>query len=237
MACEKYSGWMTDAALGGLRREEAAELHTHVAACYGCRSEWNAARTLAAVVDHGVEALLAGEPSPQFAARLRARLAEEPAPAAWPLFTWPRLAAGALVAAVLLVTMLLTRAPERRGIVAPMATNTSGATEQPHPRKAGATPTRVAGRLPAGSRHGRVRVDRRYGPLTFEVLVPKGQLSAALILSEGVSAGTIDGAQLARLAERSTEPLDVRALEIQPLAPPSDRVDDAPAAGGDGGRF
>jgi Putative zinc-finger len=237
MACEKYSGWMMDAALGGLRGEEEAELRAHIAGCAGCHAEWDAARALAAAVDGSVESLVAGEPSPQFAARLRTRLAEAPAPAAWPLLLWPRFAAAALVMAVMLIAVLMTRAPNRPGVMAPVAVNSSPATERSRVQETASTPERVAAVPPVAARRGGARHEGRYRSLPFEVLIQKGQLSAALLLSEGVSAGTIDGVQLVRLAEHSAQPLEVKTLEIQPLAVPSATEGESPAAGGDGGRF
>jgi len=235
MSCEKYTGWMMDGALGGLREAEAVELRLHVAGCARCRGEWDAARALAAAMDRSVETLVAGEPSPQFATRLRARLAEAPAPAAWPLLLWPRCAVAALVMAAVLIAVLLTRAPQRPGVVAPVAVNSSAGTEQARVHEAASTPERVAAppvaAPPVFARHA-----RRYRSLPFEVLVQKGQLSAAFVLSEGVSAGTIDGAQFVRLADHSAQPLEVKALEIPPLAVSTVTEKESPAAGDDSGR-
>jgi hypothetical protein len=227
---------MTDAALGGLSGEREAELRAHVSRCETCRGEWEATSALVAAVDRSLATLVDGEPSPQFTARLRARIAEEPAPAAWPVLTWPRIAAAGLVASVALVVVLMTRGPDRAGPAARIAANPTAAAEQPHARESNAAPERVAAKPDVASRRDRARVRGRSGSLSFEVLVPKGQISAALLLSEGVSAGTIDGAQLVELVRRSAEPLEVKALDIEPLAAPS-AGENAPAASDSDGRF
>jgi hypothetical protein len=76
MPCEKYSGWMTDAALGELRAER--ELLAHAMECDACREALSHARAVHDFVDRGVESLVAGEPSPHFATNLRRRIAALP---------------------------------------------------------------------------------------------------------------------------------------------------------------
>ena len=70
---------------------------------------------------------------------------------------------------------------------------------------------------------------------SMEVLVPKGQLSAALAQCDAVNSGSIDGVQLSQLAEHSAEPLAMKALFIAPLDSPSAQMADETAAP-DGGR-
>ncbi|HUJ40151.1 MAG TPA: hypothetical protein VLW54_06370 [Candidatus Acidoferrales bacterium] len=189
---------------------------------------------LAAAVDRGVESLVAWEPSPQFAARLRARLAEAPAPAAYPLLVLPRFAAAAFVAAAVLITALVMHAPHRPAEDVHSAANTSPRAVQRTPEKASAVPVQSVVVPRVAANHGPAGPRVRHGELPFEVLVPKGQLSAALVLSEGVSAGTIDGAQLVQLSARGAQPLEVKALDIAPLVPPAPSDGAAAPAGGDG---
>jgi len=228
MACEKYSGWMTDGALGALRGEREAELRAHAAACADCRREWDAMRSLVAAVERSVESLVAGEPSPQFAARLRARIAEERAPAAWPLFAWRGFIVAALAAAALLA-VLVVRSPERTRRPSPSAANTPAETVRPSVAETVAAPDS------SSSRRNFRNARSRAASLSMEVLVPRGQLAAALLWSDGVRAGTIDGAQLSLLAERSAEPLEVKALVIEPLESSAAASATEPASP-DGGR-
>jgi len=81
MSCEKYAGWMTDAALDELRAERESEVLAHAMECDACRAALRHARTVRAFVDRGVESLVTGEPSLQFAAHLRRRIAHESEPA------------------------------------------------------------------------------------------------------------------------------------------------------------
>ena len=236
MVCEYSTEQLMDAALGALDGSREAELRAHVAGCERCRAEWDRACALALAVDRGVESLVVAEPSPQFAARLRVRLAEAPDPVAWPLLLWPRFASAALVGAAVLIIALVIRAPHRPATEAQSAANTQpraeqqpAVTERAVPEQAIAVPHAAANRGHAGTR-------ARHGDLPFEVLVPKGQLSAALMLSEGVNEGAIDGAQLVELAARSAQPLEVKELAIAPLSPPAAPQDASAPEAGDGRR-
>ena len=220
MACEKYSGWMTSAALGALGARDEAELRAHAAGCGACRREWDAMHSLVAAVDRGVEAMVAGEPSPQFTARLRARIAEEPAPGARAFFTWPRITMVASAAAAVLLAVLLVRAPERGWQPSPVAVSTPAQIEPQMSAKPKATQEPAASAGLAVPHHRIARAQSQPASFSMEVLVPRGQISAALVLSEGVSAGQIDGAQLSQLAEQSAEPLAVKALVVAPLESP-----------------
>jgi len=222
MACEKYSGWITGAALGGLRPDQERELRAHAGICVDCRGKWEAERALAAAVNGAVESLVSGEPSPQFAARLRARIAEEPTAAAWPFLTWPVLSAGALVAAGVLLAVLLIRSPGRDSQTGETAVyNPAGVVKpaQP-PAQAILSAGQKHATRPGTSRRVSARRQSDTGSFSFEVLVPAGQLSAALLLSEAASDGRIDGAQLSALAKEAGKPLEVKAIEIAPLEVP-----------------
>ena len=61
-------------------------------------------------VDRELQALLAVEPSPEFVARVRARIAEEPQPSAW-WQSW-RFATAVAVAAVVVLAIVMTRPRE-----------------------------------------------------------------------------------------------------------------------------
>ena len=59
-------------------------------------------------LDREIEHLLAVDPSPEFLAKVRARLDAEPAPAAW-RFRWRPVAAGATAVAVLVLAVVVSR--------------------------------------------------------------------------------------------------------------------------------
>jgi hypothetical protein len=232
MACEKHSNWMTDGVLGELSDAQAEELRVHVSRCSPCLAEWQSAQVLAAAVDRSLAAMVAGEPSPQFAARLRARIAEEPAPAAFGLLTWPRSSIAAAVAATALFAVLTVRSPQRLVETA----NRSSAPVIVEPARIAeaqsATEPARAGRT-AAPLHKSPDAGRASAIIQAEVLVPPGQLSAALLLSEAVMDGRVNGSQLSALAESASKPLEVKAIEIAPLKAPTaaDSADDgAPSA-------
>ncbi|HEX5423196.1 MAG TPA: hypothetical protein VFW94_06585 [Candidatus Acidoferrales bacterium] len=110
---EEYERWIDDAAVGALDPRRERELLAHAGECDSCREAYQHARELAAMVDRGVESLVAGEPSPHFTTRLRARIAEEqPASRSiWP--TWKPAAAG-LVSAVALAVLIAVLLPKHR---------------------------------------------------------------------------------------------------------------------------
>lgn len=108
---KEYEAWIDDAAVGALDPRRERELLAHTNECDACREAYQHARELAALVDRGVESLVAGEPSPHFATRLRARIAEEQ-PASRPIWpTWKPVAAGlaTAVALAMLIALLLPR--------------------------------------------------------------------------------------------------------------------------------
>lgn len=86
---EHMTGRIRDLALGEIHPRDELALLAHVAECDACRDAYNHAGAVRSFVDRGLEKLVGGlresEPSPQFAARLRARIAAEPAPGRWNL--------------------------------------------------------------------------------------------------------------------------------------------------------
>jgi hypothetical protein len=60
-----------------------------------------------------------------------------------------------------------------------------------------------------------------------EIIVPKGQLAAALQLSAAISSGQVDGYQLLAAQQDSEKRLQVKLVEIAPLdsLPPSETAE------------
>lgn len=103
MTCPEYLDALRDAALDG---ELGAGLRAHLTGCIACRQELDRLRALAGAIDQGVSAMVDADPSPGFAAGVRARLAEETTQrAAWWRGWIPALAGG--VAALALAAWLL----------------------------------------------------------------------------------------------------------------------------------
>jgi hypothetical protein len=234
MICEKHSGrmadWTTDAALGQLRPAQEAELLAHVGECDACREAYRHAREVAATVDRGVEALVAGEPSPYFAARFRARVAAERITPRSNWMVWVPVAAGVLAAGALLLIVMIRspqqQAPSAALVVAPtIPSNPLGGTETFH----APVPARdfLQGTASASTRYAK-------GSRAFnsEILVPPGQLAAAMQLRDAVYRGHVDGEQLAAAETQIAKPLEVQPIEIAPL-----ESSDADAEGNEPTRF
>ena len=238
MDCGRYKESLTDAAVGALPSRRQAELAAHLEGCGECRAALDAERRLLAAIDRAVAASLAAEPSPQFAARVRLRLAEESRPArAW-LSWWIPVAAGALAVLAVVAVWLARRQPAAPGI-AESARTIAG---QPPPA---AEAPALAGKAAPGTRsslpierparpRGGVPVRRNVQPVVtgaagLEVLVPPGQREAVLQLYEAVRRGRMDLASLfAQPAPLEPEqiniaPLQVDTLDLDSKSPEADR--------------
>jgi hypothetical protein len=229
MPCEKYSGWMTDAALGELRAEREPELLAHAIECEACRDALSHAREVCQFIDRGVESLVAGEPSPQFATNLRRRIARDSVPPRFPWLAWAPVMAGALALAVVLAIIIarITRHGGADPTVASKLNSSSASSETA--AAAPASPQlvqRTEGKL-GPERTGRAR------PLTTalpEIIVPEGQLSAAAQLSAAIVTGRVDGSQLLAAEQEYDKPLEVRPIEIVPMEiPPLDTATETAA--------
>jgi len=220
MSCQKYSGWLTDAALGELRADCELELLAHATECDACREALHHARAVRQFIDRGVESLVAGEPSPHFATNLRRRIAQKAESLQSPWMAWAPVIAGALALAVVLAIMVAhlhvhsEMNPSVASAVTPVSAPSEAATASPaSPQHA----QRTEGKL-GPERTGRAR------PLTTalpEIIVPRGQLSAAAQLSAAIVTGRVDGAQLLAADQEYDKPLEVKPIEIAPMEIPA----------------
>jgi putative zinc finger protein len=228
MDCQKKSEQMreriNDFALGELSPKSELELLAHVAECEACREAYDHAEAVRSLVDRGVETLVAGEPSPQFMARLRARISTEAAPKHWSWDAWRiwepatqrRLsyAAGAVLLATILAILLIGLS--RRHVSAPTVTEVTPTTYPPpiaatEPSKGSADPDRSRKELTSRSvPSSKVRREP-------EVLVPKGDLLAVAQFYEAVHSGRVDGDQLYAAQQETQKPIEVKPIEITPL--------------------
>jgi putative zinc finger protein len=220
MVCEKYSKLITDEALGGLRPKRGADLREHLAQCASCRNEFGHANILAAAMDRGLKELVTGEPSPQFVARLRARISDEAGPARVDWRAWIPVAAGSFILAVLLIAVVIrTHRPENR-------------TPSPLAQAAGGSDAVVSAKTERTATGGgsplRRSMARAVQPQEPEVLVPPGQLAAVMQLASAMNQGRIDGEQIVVAQQQSEQPLEIEAIHIAPLSIP--QLDDANGA-------
>jgi hypothetical protein len=220
MSCGKYSGWMTDAALGELSAGREPELLAHAMECEACREALGHARKVREFVERSVESVVAGEPTPGFEMRLRRRIAQEPRPAKSHWVAWAPITAGAVVLAVLLifgVGRLLHHHVPGPGVASTenrTASSSSGSgTVAPAARPANL-------RAGAGQRASeRILHKRKADAGLTQVIVPRGQLLAAARLSEAINSGLVDGRQFLAGQQDSEKPLEMKPIEIAPLPP------------------
>jgi anti-sigma factor RsiW len=238
MDCQKKSEQMreriNDFALGELSPKSELELLAHVAECEACREAYDHAKAVRSLVDRGVDTLVAGEPSPQFVTRLRARIAVEPATKRWSWGAWRiweqasrrplSRAVGAFVLATLLIAVVVGLS---RRVVSPPAVAEVVPATSPSPNAATALPNATA--IPNHSRKG---VASRSVPSPKirrepEVLVPKGELLAVVRFYEVVHSSPVDSEQLYAAQQEPQKPLEMKPIEITPLEPLETPVDDS----------
>jgi hypothetical protein len=220
VSCEKYSGWVSDAALGELRAERERELLAHAMECEACREALGHARAVRELVDRGVESLVAGEPSPQFATNLRRRIAQGSQPLRSPWMAWAPVIAGALALAVLFAIMVTRKSLHDRS-----NPNIASAVN-PVPAPSGALA--AAPVIPQNVKRSESKRESAHGmraraaaTVLPEIIVPQGQLAAAMQLSAAVNSGRVDGNQLLAANQEYEKPLEVRPIEIAPLEIPA----------------
>jgi hypothetical protein len=196
-------------------------------------------------VDRDLRAMLAVDPSPEFVARVRTRIEQEPAPSA-PWGLWPLVFAGGLAAAV---TIAVTVArPKEIARPASVATRTSpSATEAARPEPVGraapgsgappieppvraqesgvASSTRTGPPTAEAGRSVHIANDRRAAPPDADVLVDARESSALRALIRRAREGGVDLAPVLRASTPvvmdmpPVAAIDIPLITIDPIAP------------------
>lgn len=175
------------------------------------------------MIDHQIKDALNVEASPEFLARVRTRIAKEPAPAAW-RGPWTLAAAGAMAAVVVGAVIVSRPAQPIRSAETFVAAGPKGPGLQETPGsahpKGPALQAEAAAARPVVSGFSRTVL-----PQQPEILLDPAETRALRALVDGVHAGRIDLAA----AQRSTaaEPmvlapigeLEIRVMTIDPLTP------------------
>ena len=228
MDCQKKSEQMTermkDFALGEPSPKSELELLAHVAECDACREAYDHGKAVRSAIDRGVETLVAREPSPQFTARLRARIAAEPAPRRWSWDAWRiweqassrKLAYGLGVLVLATLLIVLWMGVPRQHVSAPSVAEVTPATSAPaiaatDSPKSSAIPEQPRKKL-ASSSVSSSRIRREP-----EVLVPKGELLAVVQFYDALHSGRVDTEQLYAAQQETQKPIEVKPIEITPL--------------------
>ena len=239
MSCERHERALIDAALGAAA---GPDLAAHLGGCPACRERLARERQLAAGVDRELEAALDVEPGPEFAARVRARVAARRVrPRRAVALSWM----GGLAAAAALVLgfRLLIPGPEAGGPPPLARVSPSGREDPsgsapagppapaPSSRTVRAGPERAARVVRADARASVRPALRR--PAAPVVLVPPGQRAALRRFAQALWRPGVEPP--ARLLDERQEmevvapaPLSVAPLQVPPLEPPD--------AGADGDR-
>ncbi len=219
MGCERYKSWLSDAALEALAPSREAELRAHMAGCATCRAELDEERRLLGAIDQGIDASLGAEPSPEFGARVRMRVAQEEARRRRWFAGWIPAAAGALAVLALVALWLAHREPSGSPTaVRTQATQGQPPLASPDQSSLGKATTVVSPKPPA-ERASRLQfIVTRSEP---EVLVAEEERAGILWLYNAVRNGRVDTfALLAEPASRAGElakPLELPELKIAPL--------------------
>jgi negative regulator of sigma E activity len=222
MSCERFKTRLLDFALGA----DDPEFRDHLNSCSTCRAELDAQRALLEKIDRGVATLVAGEPSGDFAAHVRRRIAEQAAaPRKWFSGWLPLTAAAAVALVVLLLVLNLGRPPrEPQSAQETPPAQDSRPPKQPQlARQAPPVPAPANARGPRAIRRpheGQMAANREP-----EVLVPRGEMAAVMRLYEANWNGKADGASLTASAIPTSEflkpwitpELKIAPLEIAPL--------------------
>lgn len=212
MDCEKYAKCMIDSALGQLPPSREAELIAHMSDCAACRQAFKRAKQAAELVDRGMELLVEDEPSPQFAARLHARMAEEPRIGSFWARQFPIAASVLLFVSVVAVVAMTyrKRVTDRRSepSVASLASRAASGVN------AGARPFVALRTL-------RPRVSRSHARVSMagqpEVLVAPGEMAALGRFDEALQRYQAAGARLAAQHDDADQPMKLERLEVSPL--------------------
>jgi hypothetical protein len=238
MNCEQCRAWMMSAVTDGLSDRQRSAFEAHVQECAGCREEYERVRALLEAIDHGVMAQAIAEPSPEFVARVRRRIAAEDAPAKASWLRWAPVAAAVTVAVFaggLWMMQPRNSAPRR------VATNASAVNQPatvnhraptlarsvakvttPKPKPEFASVRRAA--MPK-----RQRIER--GP---EVLVPPGQGKALLQFAALLRNGKLDGARLIAEEQKTGQLIEIKPLVIAPLESPTEEENKSSGTNSDG---
>ena len=212
MVCENYTGLLMKAASGELAPSRHSELIVHVSGCEGCREAYGRAQMAMALADQGIDALVTGDPSPQFAAKLRARIADEKmsSRAAWAWLV-PVAASAIILAGIATIATMsslkhhLPRAPVPN-IASVPSRGVSGASSVSHPPA-------VIGGTRSHALHARAVFSAR----EHEVLVAPGQMEALLRLNVALQQQPANRARAVAQPEEIAQPLEVKPLEIKSL--------------------
>ncbi len=220
MGCKRFEDQLMDAVLGGLLPERETELRAHLRECAACRTEFERQQQLVTAMDHSLEQMAAVNPSPEMVARIRLKIAEQPAPSRrWLLGWWPA-AAGAVAVVALFIFLMLPRSvqqPGERTSVVPPATSAPASQTPERPSEVPVVSPNREKREPRTASAPRKETSK-----FPEVLVTEDEWRQVVRLYELAQRGRANMDKLAprdaTLLEEKAQPLVIARLEpIRPL--------------------
>jgi len=236
MNCERYRKWVRAAALESPDGSRQAALHAHLAECAGCRESLQVERRLFAAIDRGLGASVMGQPSLDFLARVRLRLAAESAVTSarlpWFRSGWMTLPVAGLIALAMLaaITSLATRhrlRPEPLRQTARVGSPSAPAMAvAPTAGGAGPDVRLVASgaahkQFPVAPRPQRARTDRSAGvgdgAPRFQVIAEPGQWREIVAAYQLAQSGHVDVTSLAQMSD-GKQPEEIKPIQIKPVA-------------------
>lgn len=213
---------MPDAASEALSGNLRIDFEDHLRECAACREEFSRVQALMCAIDEGVSASVAAEPSPQFVAGVRQRIAWQPSRASiWSSRqAWLTAAAACAVLAVfLLAARALRKTPQplHANVSRPVAS--PPAYLAPSPNSGGqesvaSVPSRPRTLLAAHRVPPRVL---RHSATEPQVIIEPGQMREVLQLVAATQRAQIDGANLLNSEKKAAEPLEIKPIVIAPL--------------------
>jgi hypothetical protein len=237
MNCEPYGEWIREAALGALEVPHEAQLKAHLAECQECRESFAAEQRLLAAIEQGLAATPSGKPSPEFAARVRMRLAAggqsmRPEGRWRPGFWIPASVVGLAALAALILAIwpgwhARTAPPPANKVARGTAPGTPasmaglslvGTAKASAPfisSPAWEHASHIAARPERARKRGPARPEDQ--PPQFQVLVEPGQWRAIVAAYRAAQSGRVVAESLAEKTAQDQQPISLKPVEITPV--------------------
>jgi hypothetical protein len=232
MDCQHYQDALNAAAVGSPSGGHSQAFGLHLEICPACRRELERRSEFLGNLDRHIQLQLEAEPAPDFNARLRRRILAEAEHTSSPFWKWGPAFAAAAALVILLAILHFRAAP------APQPTQSSSIQNSSSPQSPNAqfiSPDNEAASPQPNADSGSssretlslhpVALPHQSAP-ALEVRINPRETYAAAQLARAAANGQIDAASLpdsGRPADKpmTVEPLEIPALEVQLLDPPS----------------
>jgi hypothetical protein len=250
MDCAEYQKRIIDLALSPESVRPEQKLAQHLAICASCSEELQRRRALLARIDTGVVALVSADVPQSLAARIRQQIAMEDAKprSVFAAHRWFWLAGAGAVVGTAAILLAFSMRPANRGAATPESIAKNSAPAQPaQASAAGSIPAQeqpksvvsaasskpkspvqqlVVSRTPQPAvspepdRMAAQLAAIEATPPSLEVLIPKNQPIAVSQIVFAARRDQLDEKLLAQAEAKSIDPLEVKPIKIDSIAPP-----------------